>query len=206
MSGLLPARGGCGKVLGSGAGQKRRFKIVKKSLVAALKNSFAADWMKKLLIAFAFVGCAGFALAAANTAYKDMEWLDLMPKDEVEALQKAQGLPVNHDAKGEQEGSFATVPGVNNTKIRLAGYVVPVEQTDEGQMTEFFFVPYFGACIHVPPPPPNNIVYVKMAMPIAAADMFNAYWLEGTIKTERLSNDIAATAYVMTGDTLKLYE
>ncbi len=179
---------------------------MKKSLIAALKNSFAADWMKKLLIAIAFVGFAGVAPAAASTAYKDMEWLDLMPKDEVEALQKAQGLPVNHDAKGEQEGSYATVPGVNNTKIRLAGYVVPVEQTDEGQLTEFFFVPYFGACIHVPPPPPNNIVYVKMAKPIPAADMFNAYWLEGTIKTERLSNDIAATAYVMTGDTLKLYE
>ena len=175
-------------------------------LVAALKNCFVGHWIKKSLIAFALVGFAGLALAAASAAYKDMEWLDLMPKDEVEALQKAQGLPVNHDAKGEQEGSYATVPGVNNTKIRLAGYVVPVEQTDDGQMTEFFFVPYFGACIHVPPPPPNNIVYVKMVKPIAAADMFNAYWLEGTIKTERLSNDIAATAYVMTGDSLKLYE
>ncbi len=162
--------------------------------------------MQKVLIVLALSGFASIALAATTSPYKDMEWLDLMPKEEVEALQKAQGLPVNHDAKGEQQGSYATVPGVNNTKIRLAGYVVPVEQTDDGQMTEFFFVPYFGACIHVPPPPPNNIVYVKMAKPIAAADMFNAYWLEGTIKTERLSNDIAATAYVMTGDSLKLYE
>ena len=141
-----------------------------------------------------------------GSVYKDIEWLDLMPKDEVEALKNAQGLPVDHNAKGEQTGSFVTVPGVNNTKIRLAGYVVPVEQTDDGQMTEFFFVPYFGACIHVPPPPPNNIVYVKMAAPIPPADMFSAYWLEGTIKTERMSNDIAATAYVMTGDSLKLYE
>ena len=184
-----------------------RVNLVEKLLRAKfLRNLLNPKLLRKTLIALALIGFASIAVAAANAAYKDMEWLDLMPKEEVEALQKAQGLPVDHNAKGEQEGSYATVAGVNNTKIRLAGYVVPVEQTDDGQMNEFFFVPYFGACIHVPPPPPNNIVYVKMAKPVAAADMFNAYWLEGTIKTERLSNDIAATAYVMTGDSLKLYE
>ncbi len=162
--------------------------------------------MKKIMLVLLLALVALGAIAANSPAYKDTEWLDLMPKDEVEALKNAQGLAVDHAAKGEQIGSYRTMPGLNNTKIRLAGYVVPVEQTDDGQMTEFFFVPYFGACIHVPPPPPNNIVYVKMAAPIPAADMFNAYWLEGTIKTERLSNDIAATAYVMTGDSLKLYE
>ena len=171
-----------------------------------MKKLLIAKFLHRVLFALALSCFIGAAFAQANAAYKDMEWLDLMPKEEVEALKNAQGLPVDHNAKGEQEGSFVTVPGVNNTKIRLAGYVVPVEQTDDGQMTEFFFVPYFGACIHVPPPPPNNIVYVKMAKPIPAADMFSAYWLEGTIKTERLSNDIAATAYVMSGDSLKLYE
>jgi len=196
-------RDGCGKVMGSGARQNRRLNLVKKLLIA--------QYLHKVMLALAMSWFAGSVLAETSATYKDSiykdtEWLDLMPKEEVEALTKAQGLPVDHNAKGDQVGSYVTVPGVNNTKIRLAGYVVPVEQTDDGQLTEFFFVPYFGACIHVPPPPPNNIVYVKMAKPIPAADMFNAYWLEGTIKTERLSNDIAATAYVMTGDTLKLYE
>lgn len=171
-----------------------------------MKKLLIAQYLRNVLLTLALSCFAVIALAEASSTYKDMEWLDLMPKEEVEALKNAQGLPVDHNAKGEQEGSFITVPGINNTKIRLAGYVVPVEQTDDGKMTEFFFVPYFGACIHVPPPPPNNIVYVKMASPIPAADMFNAYWLEGTIKTERMSNDIAATAYVMTGESLKLYE
>ncbi len=174
--------------------------------VNLLKKLLTANFMQRLLCVLMLSGFAAITLAETSGVYKDTEWLDLMPKAEIEALKNAQGLPVDHNAKGEQVGSFVTVPGVNNTKIRLAGYVVPVEQTNDGQMTEFFFVPYFGACIHVPPPPPNNIVYVKMAKPIPAADMFNAYWLEGTIKTERMSNDIAATAYVMTGDTLRLYE
>jgi uncharacterized protein len=166
-------------------------------------SGFFSAYLMKIVFAFALIGSVN---AAGKSAYKDVEWLELMPKDEVQALEKAQGLPVNHDAKGEQVGSFRTVEGINNQKIRLAGYVVPVEQTDDGKTTEFFFVPYFGACIHVPPPPPNNIVYVKMAKPVDAVDMFSAYWIEGTIRTERLSNDIAATAYVMSGDALKLYE
>ena len=161
--------------------------------------------MKKVLLILVLL-CGSLVQAAKNPAYKDLEWLDLMPKDEVEALQQSQSLPVDHEAKGEQQGSFRTVEGVDNTKVRLAGYVVPVEQNDAGEMTEFFFVPYFGACIHVPPPPPNNIVYVKMKKPIPAADMFNAYWLEGTLKVEKLSNDIAETAYTMQGDGLELYE
>ena len=45
-----------------------------------------------------------------------------------------------------------------------------------------------------------------MKKPIPAADMFNAYWLEGTLKVEKLSNDIAETAYTMQGDGLELYE
>ena len=137
--------------------------------------------------------------------YRETDWLDLMPKDEVEDLVKAQSLPVNHTASGEQYGSFRTVPGLDGLKVRLAGYIVPVEQAD-GKVSEFFFVPYFGACIHVPPPPPNNIIYVRLRKPSSDLNMFDAYWLTGTIKTERLSNNIAATAYTMTGDSVTLYE
>ncbi len=146
------------------------------------------------------------AWSFAADRYREVEWLDLMPKDEVEALEKAQSLPVDHNAKGAQDGSFRTIKAFDKQKVRLAGYVVPVEQSADGKVSEFFFVPYFGACIHMPPPPPNNIVYVKMKEPVADADMFAAYWLEGTLKIERFNHDIAATAYTMDGDQLKIYE
>jgi hypothetical protein len=51
--------------------------------------------------------------------------------------------------------------GLDGQNIRLPGYIVPLEVSEEGRTTEFLLVPYFGACIHVPPPPSNQIVHVK---------------------------------------------
>ncbi len=145
-------------------------------------------------------------LNAATTAYEELDWLELMPKAEVEALMDAQSAPVDHVAKGEQQGSFETVPGMDGKRVKMAGYIVPIEQNDAGLVTEFFLVPYFGACVHVPPPPPNNIIFVKLSKPGPTVDMFNAYWIEGTLKVARFNNEIAATAYTMSADSVKLYE
>jgi uncharacterized protein len=147
-------------------------------------------------------------LATASFAgdYQDLEWLDLMPKDEVEALAKAQEQPVNHEIASKQGGSYRTIKALDQKQVRLAGYVVPVEQSADGKIREFFFVPYYGACIHMPPPPPNNIIYVKLKKPQADIDMVSAYWLEGTLKIAKFSHDIAATAYQMDANQLKIYE
>lgn len=53
------------------------------------------------------------------------------------------------------------VKALDGQNIRLPGYIVPLEVSEEGRTTEFLLVPYFGACIHVPPPPSNQIVHVK---------------------------------------------
>ena len=53
------------------------------------------------------------------------------------------------------------VEGLNGQRIRISGYLLPLEVTGS-KVTEFLLVPYVGACIHVPPPPPNQIVHVKI--------------------------------------------
>ncbi len=73
-------------------------------------------------------------------------------------------------------------------------------------MTEFFIVPYFGACIHVPPPPPNQIILAKLAKPIPVTDIYDAYWVEGTLEVEATKNDIAASSYVLVTDKVTLWE
>jgi uncharacterized protein len=156
-------------------------------------------WITTLLLLMSL------ALQAAPK-YEEVDWIELMPKDEVDALMNQQSMPVDHMNRGEQQGSFNTVPGMDKKKVRLAGYIVPIEQNDAGEVTEFFLVPYFGACIHVPPPPPNNIIFVKVAKPVGQVDMFNAFWVEGTLNIERYSNEIAATAYTLSADSVKLYE
>ena len=48
-------------------------------------------------------------------------------------------------------------------------------------MTEFLLVPWAGACIHTPPPQPNQIVHVKADKPIEVNGMFDAVWVTGRI-------------------------
>jgi len=160
--------------------------------------------MKKWMIAVGLLTAS--VLSAASTAYEELDWLELMPKEEVEALMDAQRQPMDHLTMGEQQGSFKTVLGMDGRRVKMAGYIVPIEQNDAGLVTEFFLVPYFGACLHMPPPPPNNIIFVKLSKPGPEVDMFNAYWIEGTLKVARFDNDVASTAYTMSADSVKLYE
>ncbi len=90
--------------------------------------------------------------------------------------------------------------------MKIAGYIVPVEVDGESQMSEFFIVPYFGACIHVPPPPPNQIILARLAKPIPVTEIYDAYWIEGTLNVEQIKNDIAASAYTLTTTKVSLWE
>ena len=66
-------------------------------------------------------------------------------------------------------------------------------------------MPYFGACIHVPPPPANQIVYGRLDEPIEMVNIWDAFWMEGTLNIEDVSNETADSAYTMDVDTLELY-
>ena len=61
----------------------------------------------------------------------------------------------------EQIGTFNVVESLNGTKVRIPGYVVPLDFNAESEHKEFLLVPYCGACLHTPPPPPNQILFVK---------------------------------------------
>jgi uncharacterized protein len=90
--------------------------------------------------------------------------------------------------------------------IRLPGFVVPVEYNDNQVITEFFLVPYFGACIHVPPPPPNQIIYVKYPQGLELTALYDPFWIEGTMKTQLIQNEIALSAYSIDASNIKPYE
>jgi len=75
-------------------------------------------------------------------------------------------------------------PGWNGQRVRLPGFVVPLERRGE-QVTEFLLVPYFGACIHVPPPPANQIIDVFPAKPVKNLRTMDAVWVVGVLETLR---------------------
>lgn len=68
--------------------------------------------------------------------------------------------------------------------IRLPGYALPLEY-DGAAIQEFLLVPYVGACIHVPPPPQNQMVFVKLAEPFIITDLFTPVWITGRVKIQQ---------------------
>lgn len=150
----------------------------------------------------------GTASAVTGAAEQELDWLQMMPADELAALERGDGPEVKHtgNRRMAQFGTFRTVATVLDRAVRLPGYVVPLANAADGGLTEFLFVPYYGACIHVPPPPPNQIVHVRLSRPIDMPDMYSPFFLAGILRAERVDDDLAGSAYTMADAELRPYE
>jgi len=83
---------------------------------------------------------------------------------------------------------------LNNKRIKIAGYISPIA-FDGDNVTEFLFVPYRGACIHVPPPPANQIIYVKSATGLKADKIWSPQWITGILLANPVSTIVAEVGY-----------
>tara|TARA_B100000965_G_scaffold390476_3_gene397440 strand:- start:59743 stop:60336 length:594 start_codon:yes stop_codon:yes gene_type:complete len=164
----------------------------------------------------------------AAVEYTEVEWTDLMPKDDLDAL-LAPPEYLNDIADGSQQDSVAALnqkesvdaqtkryrdalsstrvmQEFNGKQIRIPGYMVPLEQNEEREVTAFFIVPYFGACLHMPPPPPNQILYVQYEEGIALEALQQPFWFEGTLTVALNENALGTSAYTLNIDDYRLYE
>ncbi len=91
--------------------------------------------------------------------------------------------------------------------VKIPGFTVPLEDY-ANRATEFLLVPYVGACVHTPPPPPNQLVYVEMAdgEPARLSDSWDPMWLEGTLRIEMTESVYGSVGYVVEGTRLYPYE
>jgi uncharacterized protein len=149
---------------------------------------------------------AGLLGAPDPEGYADLDWSHMMPPEDIKVLQDAP--PVLHvgNQRMKQVGTLHTVAALDGQKVRLSGYVVPLESDDDGKMIEFFFVPFYGACIHVPPPPPNMLVHVRLAHGIETPSLYDPLTLKGVLHTEVTQNAMASSAYGMRDATLGAYQ
>lgn len=153
----------------------------------------------------------------------ETDWLELMPPEDRQALEDMpeishQGVELesgfyNPGGLKQQDQnlpavmySSKTVAAFDGKPIRLGGYPVPLETDAEGRSTLFFLVPYPGACIHVPPPPPNQLVLVRYPKGIELEDIYNPLWVSGTLKIEQVNNELADAAYAMEGELVRVVE
>jgi hypothetical protein len=96
---------------------------------------------------------------------------------------------------------------IDNTNVRIAGYMVPLESDDQEEADEYLIVPIAGGCIHTPPPPPHQIVYCRMAgKKRTKVLMFEPNWFEGKITINKTGSPYGAVSYQMTVANVEPYK
>ena len=172
------------------------------------------------LLAMVFLGISS-SFAAKDPVL--IAWRDLMPPQPVlpEDLQFGDDTLEDNQTYDPnlggvvQHGMMPAMPDLidpkqlvtdyNDVQVKIAGYVLPLD-FEATTIKEFLLVPYVGACIHVPPPPPNQIIYVTSEDGIEVRGMFEPVWVTGTLDTASLSSDLADVGYSMTLDESEPYE
>ncbi|WP_330114877.1 DUF3299 domain-containing protein [Pseudomonas sp. JS3066] len=109
-------------------------------------------------------------------------------------------------AASQQSPAAPVVQALDGQEVKLPGYIVPLDVTEEGRVTEFLLVPYFGACIHVPPPPSNQIVHVKSELGVLMDALYQPFWIEGPLQVKASSSDLAEAGYQMDASKIYPYE
>jgi hypothetical protein len=148
--------------------------------------------------------------AKATASVQDVEWKHLVPPDYdpsqlVRKYYDDVAKLKDDDPRAEQLAealrraweSAPVVASLDNKTVKLSGFLVSLEG-DGKAVSEFLLVPYFGACIHVPPPPSNQIVLVRTrARPYKISHSFERVSVTGRLRTEQARNDLASASYVI---------
>ncbi len=147
--------------------------------------------------------------------HTEIKWDELVPKDwdPMKGL-GGSSLALLNDADPRAQDMLAklreswdkapTVPAMEGRAIKLPGYLVPLDESKAG-LTEFLLVPYFGACVHTPPPPANQIVLVLPATPLQGFRSMDTVWVRGTLRTTRSDSPMGASAYRLEGALIDRY-
>ena len=146
------------------------------------------------------------ALTQVSAEVTELSWDDLMPQDfdlyeeqskifsqyDIEKL--IDGTPEAEEALARVQALSDNAPivaALDGNSIKIPGFAVPLEYQE--RVTRFLLVPYFGACIHTPPPPSNQIILVEPAEPVPLRSLQGA--LYGTITVDQIESDIAISGY-----------
>lgn len=147
--------------------------------------------------------------------YREIQWDDLIPKG-WDPMAAFKGLNMSRlkdsdpkaiEALEKMKAAWAEAPvepSLDGKRVKLAGFVVPLERKGDAVL-ELLLVPYFGACIHVPPPPANQIVHVILKKPAEGMKTMDAFWVSGTLSLQHGDSSLGIYGYRMAGERLDAY-
>ena len=157
----------------------------------------------------------GLAQAADDGLYKEIQWESLIPKGWDPASQfKSLDLANLKDSDPRAMEALQTLrtvwdnapaePSITGRKIRIPGFMIPLDRVGES-VKSFLLVPYFGACIHSPPPPSNQMILVVPAKPVKGFISMSPVWVNGVMTIDRSDSPWGKAAYVLKATKVEAY-
>lgn len=145
--------------------------------------------------------CGSYALAEDIV---DLDWTDLLPEDDTAVPNVLRGLVEHKDAPlaSQQPASNGVRTDWNGKIVRLPGYIVPLDYKGSG-VVAFILVPFVGACVHVPPPPANQLVLVSTQTPYESEGLFEAVNVTGMFGVSSAATQLAEIGYTLSADRIE---
>ena len=163
-----------------------------------------------------FISSLAQAADDAKTTFREIEWTALIPPEDLEALMNPPDYlaqitdgSVEDQISSQIQNSIAAatndryqqalvsqdvVGDMDGQSVKIPGFIVPLEFSNQ-RVTEFFLVPYFGACLHAPPPPPNQIILVNAPSGLTMGSLQDPFWISGKLTVETTDNEVATSVY-----------
>ncbi len=172
---------------------------------------------RHLLQAMFALGSSAIPGLAAASPFSEINWEELVPPDwdpmkSFQDLQKLAALPDSdpriqalYDRMRKIWDEAPTIPSMKGRKVKIPGFVVPLESGKKG-LREFLLVPYFGACIHTPPPPANQIILVRSHPPVRGVQTMSAVWVSGTLGLVRGESEWGVSGYSLQAAKVEKYQ
>ncbi len=104
----------------------------------------------------------------------------------------------------EASNNAPTNPAMDGADVRIPGFLVPLEEA-KGQIVEFLLVPYFGACIHTPPPPANQVIHVRASNVAKGLRAMDTIWVTGKLQTVRNDSLMGVSGYHISAQSVTRY-
>lgn len=151
----------------------------------------------------------------SDPSYREIDWQALLPKG-WDPMAPFKGLRLDQIQDGDPRAQVAlykarkywqtapTEPSLDGAPVRLPGFVVSLDAEGE-TIREFLLVPYFGACIHVPPPPANQVVHVRTRQPLQGLRTMDTVWISGVLRVERAETMMGDAGYAMSDARVEPY-
>jgi hypothetical protein len=171
-------------------------------------------WCKRLLVISVLLTVPLFS---HSETLRELNWDELMPEGwEPQSWSTDEWTDESSDELGSQiadalsnmnqmKTPAPTVKTLDKQVVKIPGYILPIKYDEKG-VTEFLLVPYLGACIHVPPPPENQMIYIKLKNIYPSSELFEPVWVSGTLRVETSQTEYADAGYSLHNAVAVKYE